>query len=305
MIRSNQIAGVLQSTAKLPGEVAKAAAGGLRTGGKAVVNGVATSVKNVATLGLSSSQLELIGVTKEDREKGYDTAVSIATSSGQVLIAVGSGGITTALSKGGSIAQTASGALVAFDAAGNAVGVIQGVYDASKNGVSISNGAQIAGGLLGLGANAKAARDLNRAVVARRLAEIDAFVAKLPRKATPTTSAANQYEIKHTGPYNYTVSGGGAKFDIDGYRGSTILEAKHVGNPKTSPYVPGSSCHDIPRAEVLGDVRKQLKSVRTIIESGSTPFKSVEIITNSPEAKKLFEGLLKEARVPGSVRLEP
>jgi hypothetical protein len=61
---------------------------------------------------------------------------------------------------GGSIARTASGALVAFDAAGNAVGVVQGVYDASQNGVNISNGAQVAGGLLGLSANAGAAKSL-------------------------------------------------------------------------------------------------------------------------------------------------
>jgi hypothetical protein len=134
---------------------------------------------------------------------------------------------------------------------------------------------------------------------------IDDFVAKLPRKTTPTTSAASQYEVKHSGPYNYTVSGGGAKFDIDGYRGSTILEAKHVGNPKSSPYVPGSSCPQTVRTEIVEGARSGLRKIRTIIESGSTPFKSVEIITNSPEAQEFFQGLLKETRVPGIVRLEP
>jgi hypothetical protein len=305
MIRSNRVAAELQSAQRLPGDVARAAAAGLGTGGKAVVNGVATAVKGVATLGLNTSQLELIGVTKEDRERGYDTAVSIATGSGQVLIAVGTGGIASALSKGGSIAQAANGALIAYDAAGNAVGVVQGVYDASKNGVSVHNGAQIAGGLLGLGANAKAMTDLGRAVAARRLKEIDDYVATLPRRATPKSSAANQYEIKHTGPYNYTISGGGESFAIDGYRGSTILEAKHVGKTNSSPYVPGSSAHEKVRAKVLNDSREELRRIRVIIESGTTPFKSVEIITNSPEAKKLFEGLLKESRVPGTVRLEP
>jgi len=160
MIRTSRLAIDLQSVARLPSEVARAAAAGLGTGGKAVVNGFATAIKNVATLGLSTGQLELIGVTKEDRARGYDTAVAISTASGQVLIAVGTGGMASALSKGGSIARTASGALVAFDAAGNAVGVVQGVYDATQNGVSISNGAQVAGGLLGLGANAKAAKSL-------------------------------------------------------------------------------------------------------------------------------------------------
>jgi hypothetical protein len=305
MIRSTRIAVELQSAARLPGEVARAAAAGLGTGGKAVVNGFATAVKDVATLGLSPGQLELIGVTKEDRDRGYDTAVSISTASGQVLIAVGTGGMASALSKGGSIARTASGALVAFDAAGNAVGVVQGVYDATQNGVNISNGAQVAGGLLGLSANAMAVRDLSRVSAGRRLAEVDEFVAKLPRKTTPTNSVANQYEIKHTGPYNYKVSGGGESFAIDGYRGSTILEAKHVGKASDSPYIPGSSCPEPVRAKILAKTREELRKVRTIIESGSTPFKSVEVITNSPEAKRLFEAMLKESRVPGTVRFEP
>jgi hypothetical protein len=139
---------------------------------------------------------------------------------------------------------------------------------------------------------------------ARLQSQVDAFVAKLPRKITPTRTAANRYEIKHTGPYNYTVSGGGAKFDIDGYRGSKILEAKYAGNPKSSPYVPGSSCPDKLRAEILDGVREELRKAHTIIRSGETPFKSVEIITNSPESKKLFEKMLKESGVRGTVRLE-
>jgi hypothetical protein len=140
--------------------VAPAAAAGLGTGGKAVVNASATAIKNVATLGLSSSQLELIGVTDEDRERGYDTAVTIATASGEVLIAVGTGGIASALSKGGTVARAASGALLAYDAAGNTVGVVRGTFDASQNGVNLSNGAQVAAGALGLGANVSAARSL-------------------------------------------------------------------------------------------------------------------------------------------------
>ena len=305
MTASSRLAVELQSAASLPGEVASAAAAGLGTGVKAVVNGSATAVKNVATLGLSTSQLELIGVTKEDRARGYDTAVAIATASGEVLIAVGTGGIASALSKGGTVARAASGTLIAYDAAGNAVGVIQGTYDATQNGVTIGNGAQVAGGLLGLGANAKAVRDLKLAAAARRLAEVDEFVAKLPRKTTPTKSAANQYEIKHTGPYNYTVSGGGTTFDIDGYRGSTILEAKHVGKQNVSPFVPGSSIRDDIRDVILNKVRRDLMRIRTIIKSGASPFKSVEIVTNSPEAKKAFEAMLEELGVPGIVRLAP
>jgi hypothetical protein len=303
MAESSKLAATLGSAAKLPGDVATAAAAGLSTGSKAIVNGSATAVKNVATLGLSSSQLELIGVTKDDRDRGYDSAVTIATASGQVLIAVGTSGLATALSKGGTVARTANGALVAYDAAGNAVGTVQGAYDALQNGVSLENGVKIASGALGLAANAKAARGLHQAASAAELARIEAYIAKCPRTPTQTRTAANQYEIAHTGPYNYEISGGGEKFNIDGYRGTTILETKHAGDTKSSPYIPGSTCIAPVRKNVLDEVRDELRRARIIIRSGKTPFKSIEIITNTPESKALFEGMLKDAGVQGTVRL--
>jgi hypothetical protein len=39
--------------------------------------------------------------------------------------------------------------------------------------------------------------------------------------------------------------------------------------------------------------------------SVSTPFKSVEIITNTPESESLFENMLREIGLSGTVRLEP
>jgi hypothetical protein len=135
------------------------------------------------------------------------------------------------------------------------------------------------------------------------LKEIDTRLARYPRRSTPTKTAANQYEIAHTGPYNYTIFGRGHSFEIDGYRGTTILEAKHVGDFKSSPYVPGSKIPDVIRQRILDDTRDELFRVREIIRSGRTPFKSFEIITNTPESKAFFEGLLKEYHVPGKVRL--
>lgn len=247
--------------------------------------------------------MELIGVSKEDRDRGYDSAVTIATASGQLLIAVGTSGLATALSKGGTVARTANGVLVAYDAAGNAVGTVQGAYDALQNGVSLENGLKIAGGALGLAANAKAARGLHQAATAAELARVEGYIAKCPRTPTPTRTAANQYEIAHTGPYNYAIAGGGETFRIDGYRGITILEAKHVGDVKSSPFIPGTSCPPKVRAKILNDEREKLLRVRTILRSGETPFKSIEIITNTPESKILFEGMLKEAGLQGTVRI--
>jgi hypothetical protein len=183
------------------------------------------------------------------------------------------------------------------------VGTVQGAYDASQNGINLENGLKIAGGSLGLIANANTARGLSRAAAAAQLEKVETYVAKCPRTPTPTKTAANQYEIAHTGPHNYTISGGGTKFDIDGYQGTTILEAKHVGDVKSSPYVPGSSCYGPVRTNALDKVRNELQRARTIIRSGETPFKSIEIITNTPESKALFEGMLKEMEVPGKVRL--
>ena len=94
-------------------------------------------------------------------------------------------------------------------------------------------------------------------------------------------------------------------FDIDGFRGTTILEAKFINKPLTSPFVPGLSIPDSIRAEIMKKVRDELKRVSTVIKSEATPFKSLEIITNSPEAKTNFESMLKELSVPGTVRLEP
>jgi len=151
--RAQGIAAKITSAGKLPGAVAGGVGSGLKTGGKALINGGATAVKNVATLGLSTSQLELIGVTEEDRANGYDTAVYIATGSGELLIAVGTGGLAAALKAGGTVARAINGALIVHDAAGSAVGVVQGIYDAKVNGFTVTGGASIAANALGVSSN--------------------------------------------------------------------------------------------------------------------------------------------------------
>jgi hypothetical protein len=160
MIQSPGWLGSIREKMRVAGDIAGAFVSGLGTGAKAVVNGLATAARSTVTLGLNTDQLELIGVSKEDRERGYDTAVTISTGSGQMLIAVGTGGMASALAKGGTVARAASGALVAYDSAGNAVGVVQGVYDATQNGVILANGAQVAAGALGISANVKAVKGL-------------------------------------------------------------------------------------------------------------------------------------------------
>ncbi len=316
--RAQGIAAKITSAGNLPGAIAGGLGSGAKTGGKALINGGATAVKNVATLGLSTSQLELIGVTEKDRANGYDTAVYIATGSGEVLIAVGTGGLAAALKAGGTVARAVNGALIVHDAAGSAVGVVQGIYDAKENGFTVSGGANIAANALGLSSNlqglANAAKQAPAApnvpaakganVVPQQPSKavghqptpkaVKDYVDKLPRKKTPTNTPADHYEIKHTGPDNFTIAGGGTEFAMDGFDHTTIIEAKHVANRGASPYVPNSSCPPAVREKILNDTRDELSRVRTIIESGETPFRSIRIITNTEESKILFEKLLKE-----------
>lgn len=73
MVRSSRLAVDLDSASRLGGEVERAAIAGFGTGGKAVVNGLANAIKNTVTLGLSDTQIELLAVTQDDRDRGYDS----------------------------------------------------------------------------------------------------------------------------------------------------------------------------------------------------------------------------------------
>lgn len=64
-----------------------------------------------------------------------------------------------------------------------------------------------------------------------------------------------------------------------------------------------SVVHDFLRRNVIQRIRNQFTRFKKIIESGETPFKSVEIITNTPESKLFFERMMELFEVPGTVRL--
>ena len=82
-----------------------------------------------------------------------------------------------------------------------------------------------------------------------------------------------------------------------------FLRGIPVGEQSKTYNDSGSSCFEPARRNALNQVRDELQRARTIIRSGETPFKSIEIITNTPESKALFEGMLKEVGVPGTVHL--
>jgi hypothetical protein len=156
---------------------------------------------------------------------------------------------------------------------------------------------------------ADAARDADRAADARRAAAPDIGATQrwldgLPTKPTPNRTPADRFEIKHTGPVNYRLTGGGDSVWTDGFRPSdgTALEAKHVGNPQRSPYVDGSTLPEPVRAAIQADLENELQRYGAVIRS-DPHVRQLEIITNEPRAVPKFEQLMQRLGVPGQVRL--
>lgn len=76
-------------------------------------------------------------------------------------------------------------------------------------------------------------------------------MAGLKTKTTSTGSNAGLFEVEQTGPLNYRATGGGTAIDVDGYEGTTLLDAKYVGSPRGSPYVDGSKVPSFIRDKIL------------------------------------------------------
>ena len=135
------------------------AGSGLQTGGKAIVNGTATAVRQTATLGLYDDPWELISVTDEDRAGGYGVAFGVVNVSANAIISLSPGAIANC-SKGTKFAKAVATGFAAYDTAGNAVSTGSGIYDATKNGLNLQNGTQILMGGVGLTGNIAAVRNL-------------------------------------------------------------------------------------------------------------------------------------------------
>lgn len=118
---------------------------GVKTGGKAVINGAASSVVSTATLGMYNYSGPL-SVSSADRFYGYDTSFGLTKGSVDVLTAVGTG-YASGFGRTGELVN-------AFDAAGNLLQAGIGAQDVYSNGLNFQNGTQILGGSIGFGGNA-------------------------------------------------------------------------------------------------------------------------------------------------------
>ena len=273
----------------------KGAAEGAVTGGKAVVNATASTVVGTVTCG-AVDRVELIKYTQRDLDNGARLSEGLARAGTEILAGVATGSI---VAKAGNLSKIGKVVRV-MDLAQSGGDIVVGSADIAINGANVGNVMRVVGGVAG--GTGELVGSLRGSRAAKN-ADVDEFVSSVPTKNTPTKTAANQFEIRHTGNRNYTVQGGGEALDIDGYRGTTILEAKHVGKPGRSPFVPGSAAPDFIRQGILDQVDDELRRMGKILDDPSNPFDAVEVITNDPRAAELFGEMMKARGLRPNVKV--
>jgi hypothetical protein len=133
------------------------------------------------------------------------------------------------------------------------------------------------------------------------------YLDDLATKSTPTRTAADRFEVQHTGALNYEMRGVEKKIWADGanLENGLAQEAKHIAKPDKSPYVPGSSAPQFLRERAMREFDDELIRYRAVIEDSRTPVRGLEIVTNNQQAADEFLRRMKALNVPGHVRVEP
>ncbi len=134
---------------------------------------------------------------------------------------------------------------------------------------------------------------------------VEDFVSSLPTRQTPSNTRADLFEIEQTGPRNFTVPAGDESINIDGFNGTTILEAKFAGNPGRSPFVEDSAIPGFIRDRIVAQQRDEFRRLAAAINDPQNPFTGLEVRTNDPRAVPFFESLINDFNIPGQVRVTP
>lgn len=129
----------------------------------------------------------------------------------------------------------------------------------------------------------------------------------LPRKSTPNRTAADRFEIEHTGPDNFRFRDGDEQVWVDGYRASerAVLDAKYVGNPRSSPFVEGSDIPPAIRQKILVKIEDEFRRYAAVVKDPDTVPEMLEVIVNSENARPFFEGLLTKYGIPDRLVVVP
>lgn len=80
-----------------------------------------------------------------------------------------------------------------------------------------------------------------------------------------------------------------------------VIEVKYIGNSKKSPYVPGSLCDEKKRQEVMIAMRSEFERYATVLNDSRNGLKGFEVVTNEPKSKPMWEALMNEFGIKGTV----
>jgi RHS repeat-associated protein len=128
------------------------------------------------------------------------------------------------------------------------------------------------------------------------------------KTGAPKGSGANQaYQIRQVGSTEYHATGGGTQVWADGLDTNTseLLDAKYVGNPGRSPFVPGGKVPGFIQAKIDAKMGDEFSRYAAVINDPGNPLTGLRVITNMPGAVPYFQGLMQQYGVPGSVILSP
>ncbi|WP_343828854.1 hemagglutinin repeat-containing protein [Massilia aurea] len=134
---------------------------------------------------------------------------------------------------------------------------------------------------------------------------VDSYVSGLYKLETPTGKASGRFEVEQTGPYNYRVPAGNTTIDIDGYKGTTMLDAKFVEKPANSPYIENSNVPSFLRDKIRNEQQWEFERYKAAINDPTVPFNRLEVLTNEPRAVPYFQSLMDQFNTPGTVKVVP
>ncbi|PJI86785.1 Hint domain-containing protein, partial [Luteimicrobium subarcticum] len=119
--------------------------------------------------------------------------------------------------------------------------------------------------------------------------------------AKPGTKASRAYEYQraHTGMFEFKVTGGGESVWADGIDGTTLVDAKYIETPSSSPYT--GTAPDFVNASTIDEMRRY----GAVIADDATSFESLRIVTNHPAGVEYFRGMLDDLGIPATVVLSP
>ncbi|MCI0558326.1 MAG: hypothetical protein MN733_07510 [Nitrososphaera sp.] len=120
------------------------------------------------------------------------------------------------------------------------------------------------------------------------------WMAGLLTRSAPAHNNAYLYQIRVAGPIEYSIIGGDRTIWADGVRAVDcyLLEAKYVGDPATSPYVPGSSAPDFVKRSVDAQVSSEMLRYAAALNDPNVPAIGLEVITSDLKAVPYFQAFI-------------